>query len=577
MSHYEYLQLSYANDLNRVQVPKYQRGLVWTKEKKNNLIETLHKGFPFGVLLVAENDDSHRTLQLLDGQQRLATIKDYQQNKVGYWMELNVESSNELLDKINSIIRNDSDTVTEQQLEKLLNPDYELADWTDDLDNISKTTRKELRDLITETRKQINDYINLDTLMIPVIKFQGATADLPEVFENLNKGGTPLSKYEVFNAAWINDRLTLPVGSENADEILKNVKDYYIGMGQDGKFEVSDFSEDELSDSREISVAEFARALGRFVLTRIPALMNDTDKNRNEVGFGLLGIISGVDNKKIAEVHTKFDQIQKGLEGTLESVSRISNQLNETFDKILKQQISHSKKAKAKKQVYSNALTSTFKLLSYFASLWSLDEEDTQQTLRNLPGYYVSDYVAGLWNAHGDQRLSDYYPDIRNKNYMNPVNQEKFRTAFVRWADENTGIRKTFSRDLQALITIHSNLTYLALDIPHGEDYEYEHIIPKKRVLDSDPTPAKVHLSSLGNGMLLPKSDNNHKKDNTLYEADDSGKYDQLIRLSSYPSKESFETSFNALKEQDFDTVNVQIENRANNVISAIISGLLTN
>ncbi|WP_164509863.1 GmrSD restriction endonuclease domain-containing protein [Lacticaseibacillus porcinae] len=576
MSNFEYLQLSYANDLNRINIPKYQRGLVWTKAKKNGLIETLHKGFPFGVLLVAENHDEDHSLQLLDGQQRLATIRDYQKNKVQYWMQLNVDASQMLLDQINQRLSLPEDEITEKTLAQLLEPDYELADWTDDLNSLAKETRKELRGLIITARQEIKDYIQLDTLMIPVIKFQGNPTDLPEVFENLNKGGTPLSKYEVFNAAWVNDTLHLPTNSAEADEILENVKDYYRKMRSKGQFEVSDFSEDDLTESREINVAEFARALGSFVLSRIPALMSDSNKNANEIGFGLLGIISGVDNKRIAEVHDKVELIQNGLEETLAKISRISNQLQATFGKILSQPIAHAKREKAKKEPYLTALTTTFKLLSYYASLWTLDEEQTTTILRHLPSYYVYDYLAGLWTAHGDQRLSDYYPNIHNKDYFASIPVDRFMTVFSRWCDENLGIRKTFSRDVQALIAIHGNLTYLAKTIPHAEDYEFEHIIPKKRILEFDPSPAKVQLSSLGNGMLLPKSDNNKKKDKTLYESDDADKYTELIAKSAYPTPESFEVSFNSLKAQEFDRVNEQINQRAEVVMQSIIEGLLS-
>ncbi|RRK09140.1 DUF262 domain-containing protein, partial [Lactiplantibacillus garii] len=94
MSNYEYLQLSYQRDLKRVKLPKFQRGLVWTKQKRNDLILTLHRDFPFGALLVAPIEGEQSQLRLLDGQQRLSTIKNYEDNKAAYWAQLNPENYN---------------------------------------------------------------------------------------------------------------------------------------------------------------------------------------------------------------------------------------------------------------------------------------------------------------------------------------------------------------------------------------------------------------------------------------------------------------------------------------------------
>ncbi|QOX66717.1 hypothetical protein GNY08_03580 [Levilactobacillus brevis] len=133
---------------------------------------------------------------------------------------------------------------------------------------------------------------------------------------------------------------------------------------------------------------------------------------------------------------------------------------------------------------------------------------------------------------------------------------------------------KTFSRDIKSLITIHADLTYLAVSIPHGEDYEYEHIISKKRVLDFDPNASRVELSSLGNGMLLPKSENNKKKDKTLYEYGDPEQYNDLIEASDYPTKETMDHVFDSLSVSDFSAVNIQIRQRSKRIAHVIVDNL---
>ncbi|RRK09161.1 DUF262 domain-containing protein, partial [Lactiplantibacillus garii] len=302
---------------------------------------------------------------------------------------------------------------------------------------------------------------------------------------------------------------------------------------------------------------------------RIPALITNNGANAkivNEIGFGLLAILVNVDNKKIASVHTYTGEIQQNLSHMLLRIDELSKKLNDVFSKILKQNISFNTKQNAKKALYSTGLSTTFKVLSYFASLLEAPSEKLNIILANLPSYYVFDYLNGTWTAHGDQRLQDYYPKINNKSYLEPLSKEKLQTAFKRWIEDNPGTRQSFTKETKALITIHSNLTYLSAKIPTGEDFEFEHIIPKARILKFDPKITSVHTSSLGNGMLLPKSDNNKKKDKTLYEIDNSSQYSELINESLYPYEKNLSHVLNNLENNQFSEVNAFISNRAQQV-----------
>lgn len=582
-NNYEYVDLSYKNDLNRIKLPKFQRSLVWSKKKKLDLLSTLHKDFPFGVLLVAPSKKDDQGLNLLDGQQRLSTINDYANNRVLYWKNLNRSQYNDVFNKLNDIIvGKGSDALDEELFDKLLDVSTDLADWTDDYDNFHKKTKQGLRKIVRDVRKEISEYINLDSLKIPVIKFLGDSSDLPEVYENLNKGGTPLTKYEIFNAAWSNDFIKLPEFKE-ADEILEFVKDYYTDILSKGGFEIENFSEDEITNTRKINLAEFGRALGKFVVKRIPSLVSNTDTSAiNELGFGILGIATGVSNKNIANVKENADTIRLGLRHILEQTELISNKLNDAFQGILKQHISHSGQVHSKKPFYATQLSTSFKILSYFASFWDLSSDEMNKPLRNIPAYYVYDYLNGNWTAHGDQRLNEYYPgDGQMRNYDNPVEKDAFHSAFLAWIGDNPGIRKTFSRDVQSLITIHSNLTYLSTPLPEklGEDFEFEHIIPKGKVVANNEKVPNINLSSLGNGMLLPKSTNNKKKDHTIYEynIDESEKKKLLSSIAgaNYPSLKDFERIFALLEKKDYEKINTIIRKRAIKVADDIISGLV--
>lgn len=584
MHKYESDNLSYK-DLDRIKIPRFQRGLVWTKQKRQDLITTLHKDFPFGSLLVAPEKNSVTGLRLLDGQQRLSTIRDYQEHKVSYWHNLNPDEYTDALDQINAVLAKYQESIGEPRFDTLLSGQTELADWTDEYAKMPVPEKKQIREIVMAIRKKIEDYVKLDELKIPVIKFLGDDSDLPEVYENLNKGGTPLTKYEIFNAVWSDSLIQLPAAGRAhhvANQVLQNVKNYYNDLAAKGSFELDDFSEDELTQTRRINLAELGRALGDYMVQRMPALVSRTEsKANNELGFGVLGIATDTDNKRIPSLDSKVGFIQEHIDGILLEVDRIAHQLNDTFSAILVQNIAHGSARNAKKSPFATGLSTSFKTLSYFAALWGDSDDRKNASLKYIPQYYVYDFLTSAWTGHGDMRLQDYYQSSNGKrNYREPVPLDEFRRAFNNWLSENRGIKTTFSKQIQGLLTIHANLTYLATVIPTGEDFEFEHIIPKARVLKYDPQPSKVYLSSLGNGMFLPKKANRDKKDQTLYEAMERQpsrreRYAQFIEKTDYPSSSDFTQIFVNLRSKDFTGVNSYIEQRAAKVARAIIEGLL--
>lgn len=574
MQKYQFDNLSYKNDLESIKIPKFQRGLVWNKDKKISLLNTIHNGFPFGALLVSdESTDRYKKLLLLDGQQRLATIKEYEQNKFQYWKKLNKEKYLLLINNINYLIGEKQFFVNDKKLDELAQDSYDLGTWTDDLNFLDKNTKERLRHMVKDARKSANDYIDLDTLLIPVIRYTGSKDYLPEVFENLNRGGVPLTKYEVFNASWDEVYIELPE-NDFANEILDSVKRYYLNLQDNGEFEISEFSEDELSSSRKINLAEFARAFGEFTVTRLYSLFSKMDNNSFcEIGYGLLAVITRIPNTRIISIQDRVEWIQKNIVDILERTNSLSKNLNNIFSKILVQNLSYSRKRTSKKHAYSTGLTSSFKILSYFADLWDATSDDKKEILKNIPAYYIFDSLNQTWTGHGDARLNDYYPGKHRRSYKNSIDKEAFLRVFDTWIDENPRNRKTFSREIKALITIHANLTYMSASIPNGEDYEFEHIIPKEWIVDKHNTSQPTHLSSLGNGMFLPKSTNNKKKNHTLYEynqySDD--KFSDFIDESLYPSPADFGNIQRYINLKDYDSINDFIDNRARAVKKSIV------
>ncbi|MDO4917238.1 MAG: DUF262 domain-containing protein, partial [Rothia sp. (in: high G+C Gram-positive bacteria)] len=540
---YENSNISITN-LDRIILPKFQRGLVWSKQSKTDFVKTLHEGFPFGSILVYPENihDTSSKLLLLDGQQRLSTIVDLQNNPLDYFVPLHSEVLIEAAKNINSYLEEETE-IDAKFLINILSGDLSvlLPNWTDDLE-ISKNDKIEVRKIVNNINKEIKEFTNLDSLEIPIIKFLGDKSDLSRVFENLNKGGVSLTKYEIFNASWAHTEILLPTQDENSEKVLDCIIENYEKKIEDSAFEINDFSRDELKQDRKITLAELGIGLGLFAQDLLPSLIPPHSKNaHSEIGFGLLGIATGVDNKKLGNLSEHADFLNQNILEILEKVANISKHLDATFSKFLK--IPNPSGSVN----YQNGLSTSFKTLSYYAALWNEDinSESFRQILDNLIGYYIYDSLNNSWGSHGDTRLYEYYPKTKSRNYETPLDKSEILQAFISWQnDRNAGIN--FTPEVKALVAIHANLTYLAKSKFNGDKLELEHIIPKKKINLIEGTPKKIYGNSLGNCMYLIKTRNNGKKENTLYtfaqkNPSEKEKIFKLVKESDYPSSETFD------------------------------------
>lgn len=561
------------NDLDRIKLPKFQRGFVWTASKKNDFVETLHKGFPFGALLVyPESQEADSKLILLDGQQRLSTIQQYKKNPLEFWEPLNKDLYREALQAVNALL-DDTCSVDKKTFNQLVNGKIDLAEWTDDVAEDSKDKRKQLRDIVKGLQSQINEYVDLDSLSILAIKFIGSKENIADVFSNLNKGGIPLSKYNIYSAAWVDTEIQLLGSGESKeqDKILDYVKAYYNHMEDKAEFELTDFSEDELSRYRVVTLSELAFALGAFISDKLKSLVIQNTSAQKEIGFGLLGIATNTDNRHLGSLNTKTGEISDNLQPLLEKTATICSDLQTTFSKLL------SRMRAGKSDEYVTGLTASFKTLSYFAALWNLEpsSDEYKRSLANIPAYYVYDYWAGNWTSHGDQRLMSYYPSYSKRNYLLTPTSEQMRDAYNQWAADTTP-SINFAKEVKSLTTIHANLTYLAHTVPYGETFELEHIIAKKLINASEDSANRaVFGGSLGNCMYLPKKINNKKKEKNLYDVNENGHYDQLIEDSLYFSEDDFNNIGKWLDEHAYESINSLIVLRGAKVADSIINHLL--
>lgn len=576
MSDYEVISIEISKLKNNLTLPKFQRGYVWNKRNKIEFIYSLHKGYPFGALLTYQVSPNEKEI-LLDGQQRWSTILDFQKNKASYFKKLKPKVYKEKFAELNSWILDGSNQIDENEFDRLLSSQVDLADWADEQMEKYKfcgKNQKDIRDLIKSVQHIINEYLKVEDILIPRIRYTGDKGNIAQVFENLNKGGVQLSKFEIFAAAWTSTSIELG-NTELESEVLENVKKFYLSKqdrAEEYCFSLDGFSEDDLTAIRVINLFELGVGMGMLIQKRLPSLVVDTEKNINEIGFGILGITSNIDPKKLGEIPNNLINIQNNIEEILVKSDKISKNLSSIFDKLIRQNTKKDNNGFD----YHRALTTTYKTLSYFASLWELEEgsESEKNTIKNIPAYYVRDSIDGLWGNAGDNRLYEYYPSRNEKNYIQTPDKDEFNKKFEIWLREENTATERFLGDVKALATIHANLTYLSDFVDFGESLQFEHIYPKARIRSID-TGKKVLLGRLGNAMYLPKALNQNKKMKTLYEVEESEKYDLVISESFYPSKDDFEIAFESLETDNFEIINDKILDRSYKVSKSIVDKLI--
>lgn len=72
-------------DFDKINLPKFQRNIVWSTAQRKELFDTIKKGLPFGSLLVYEMQIGEATrYEIIDGLQRLSSIRDIVKNRKDY-------------------------------------------------------------------------------------------------------------------------------------------------------------------------------------------------------------------------------------------------------------------------------------------------------------------------------------------------------------------------------------------------------------------------------------------------------------------------------------------------------------
>lgn len=234
----------------KLKIPDFQRSFVWKKQKKYQLLQSLFKGFPIGVITLYEDGGGY---YIIDGLQRINTLKQYLTSPSA------VISFNVFFPKVSAEIeeffaKNEID-LTISQIKKCIKYWYDGLDSLYEYEKVSvlyNTIKKnspkvfdKLNDLqlVEELRDILKSKIEISHDAIALIIYRGEKDDLPELFKNINTGSVALSQYEILQSVWTGYCLNKELLSDEYEafnrelELIKN--EYEIdAIKENGEFDI---------------------------------------------------------------------------------------------------------------------------------------------------------------------------------------------------------------------------------------------------------------------------------------------------------------------------------------------------
>ena len=556
----------------QIQIPTYQRGVVWKPNMQKELIDSIKNGYPFGSLVIytygRNSSLDNKPDLLIDGLQRSTAIFKFINNPSDFFDENDI--SDEYLDKLIDIM---SGTFSESGIRNKIKTI--IVEWVKGHKN-SETVRnmkpylctqilmKEIPSLTYQSESEIEvlnkvteiispifeQYKNLcltvEEKEIPYIEISGDDTNLSEIFFRINDRGVKLNKQNKFAATWVND--PIKITNPNLYSLVNLVMYRYEAIAASGTA-VYGYDSSEFLRKKELDVFELTYAFGKKITTEFPELFI----NKNDV---------------IAIDTVSFTLINACLLGTKDTLPKMNRLLLDRFEnddikinaflinilsciKFVDDILAPVTKFKSNKRLNKSPLHTEFQIVSLIASIFRLKyitEKDgkyifnltktnanwnliSKELSRNALKKYIFDIIDGIWSGHGDNTLDNiikYNYDI----YTREIKRSDFGLAIRNWYSSQKNERREYiASDVASpkepekvlLNLIYAN-TFTAADQLSIEKYDIEHLATKKLMenkLKQYNEILKLPISSFGNLCLLPEYNNRKKKDLTIYDDKD--------------------------------------------------------
>lgn len=556
-----------ADSNNRkVVIPIFQRGLRWEDSRREQFIDSLNLGYPFGSLLFAKQDEPN-TYSVVDGLQRGSTICDYVFNPLN---KNNITKIDEdILNQIRlALFPNNYNLTINLKIQEIilsylhdkktfdLIENFELAniiiDEIQSPEDKMKCCYNIIEALKPFIREQKTIYERICSVNVPIIIYSGPNNLLSEIFNRINVEGIPLNNYEIYAAIWSQDKKYI-----STSEIVNNVVNKYLTLAQEG-YNVDGFDATEMLTNKELTAFEYLFGLGRYWHDRFECLQFSTDRRKdtvNEVGFEIVDACIN-DSKKISDL----DKILYSF-----NINKLQKRIEEAIN-FVDTAIATVSSFKGNKRTF-NVLHSKYQivsLISYtFRQMYSLDNlsqykaswlPNTVTFQKKILAHYVADIISNEWHDGGGSKV---YTAIRENRYSEEISKDRWVSLLDNYYQNQLANKQSerFSNPTNAdsviLNCIYLNI-FTAGDQLSSQKFDIEHLATKEKMkkLIKKFDGLRLPVACIANLCYLPEDINRGKREKTLYE----------VQNLSIPVDE-IESKFSFTKQSDFDWIFIDYMN----------------
>jgi hypothetical protein len=563
------------NPKYKLEIPSYQRGIVWPKEKKASLIRSIAEGFPIGALMmyVKEVLPNGKTtvLQVIDGLQRSTAVLEYAKSPLALAPVTSLWIRREVFASIQELLADHGFTLEVSKLIQL------TQDWAEDagtpsqlngftandlafvyakslgLEEFSFALRSHLVPILKEHVIEVIEVKlqELDDYEIPVILYSGPESDLPDIFEKLNSG-TPLTKYDKFHATWSEKYAIV----EN-DEIRDFVKSRYkLLVDQD--WEIAGFDPNADLGTKDLNLFEYLTGLGHLLSDSFPYLFAEAkiDKEAPSIGFALATLAMGLrlnDMDKLPEAFPVDGEYlnPSRFESALKDICSI---INDRLSKFLSLKLNSGKNSgrflpHSELQVISIICRALVE--KYDTATW-LPKPGSNQLyvlLESMTVHYVLDILRDVWKGSGDSNAygriwsENHNGDlVKSAHYVQKPELSEVKSVLneyhVNELRKNQTERPSVSMKTKLLLRVlYADIVTHSSNL--SDDFHIEHIYPVKALADfilANPGIDGLPISAFGNLAILTKNDNIIKGKNFIgdYLVRNASKVSDVDKIQAY-------------------------------------------
>lgn len=551
-----------GNDI--LEVPTYQRNLVWSDEQKKLFIDSVKKGFPIGTLLFYKNSEKNNCYSLIDGLQRSSTIVDYIDNPTKYFNEEDIDL--DIVDSICEIMEVPKEDATRCEIKEIIKEEM----FSQKINSKNVTNETALRIL---NKYQINDMLKfsaVSTKLAPcfedyeemfnevsqktmhIIVFKGQSSDLPTIFERINSQGTQLTKYQIFAASWAVGNNLYRI--KNA-EIVNNVSQKYDDYVDKG-YKVENYDRDIFIKEKKLNLFEYVMGFGRFLSVSFPGLFEQPNgiQDISHIGFEIINYTYG----KTAKVLKNLNETLKEVD--LNKLETCIIDVTKFIYNILKPYIEFKGNTRTgnpiifhgQQQIVSIIASTTREKYDINTFEEKTDWGEKSNLLKKyIPQYYVYDILTKYWFEGSDGKIAQIVSERNENRYLKELDRNLLDAALsstlasFNARKEKKQVPAPKNIEKLFLAVVYQN-KFTASDQLSNSNFDIEHLWTKEKLKkliknhDWDGLP----ISSIGNLCYLPEFDNRSKGEKTIYEDTRYTKKlnDKHISLETIEEKYTFTT-----------------------------------